>query len=87
MGLIKSIRQDTLAAEARRAREQGHVVFAAMLNVPISQSSANQPSGSVSGWAEIIEGIEAEGWMLTSWAVCQDKAGRPQAYPVFRRAA
>lgn len=40
-------------------------------------------SGSIAGWAEQIEAIEDAGWELTSWSVCTDAKGRPEAYPLL----
>jgi hypothetical protein len=82
VGLIKDAKQNMLASEAKRAIEEGRTVFAPMLNIPITQSNS---IGSIAGWAEMIEGIEACGWQLTHWSVTQDAKGRPQAYPLFRR--
>ncbi len=84
MGFFKNVKSSVVGAEARRAREEGRTVYVAMLNVPLTQSSSAMPSGSVSGWAEMIETVEAEGWRLDMWTVVQDKKDRPQAYPLFR---
>ncbi len=54
-----------------------------MLNTPVTHHTM---SGSVPGWAEMIKAIEAEGWVLDEWSVAADDKGRPQAYPLFRRA-
>jgi hypothetical protein len=58
-------------------------VFVPKLNTPATASGL---SGAVPGWAEMIESIEAAGWRLDQWAVAEDTKGRPQAYPLFRRA-
>lgn len=42
-------------------------------------------SGSIPGWAEMIEAIEAAGWQLPEWSVAMDSHGRPEANPLFRR--
>ena len=42
-------------------------------------------SGSISGWAEMIESVEACGWRLQQWSVATDEKGRPEAYPLFVR--
>lgn len=80
MGFLKDAKTNALATEARRAREEGRRYFAPMLNTPTSHSGM---TGAVGGWAEMIEGVEAEGWTLTQWAIGQDTKGRPQAYPLF----
>jgi hypothetical protein len=85
MGIFKGARNAVLSGEARRAVEEGRTVFAPMLNVPITQQYSATVSGAVTGWAEMIESIEAEGWRLEHWAIGQDMKGRPQAYPLFRR--
>jgi hypothetical protein len=82
MGWIKDAKQDTLATQARRAIEEGRTVFVPMLNTPMFASAM---SGPVPGWAEMVEAVETQGWHLEHWAIGQDKQGRPQAYPLFRR--
>lgn len=62
--------------EARRAADEGRLIFAARLR--------SGPMGSVSDWAPIIEAVEAEGWTLAEWAVFEGSNG-PTAYPLFRR--
>ncbi|WP_329520419.1 hypothetical protein [Spirillospora sp. NBC_01491] len=56
-------------------------VFAPRLNTPMSQHGM---SGSIAGWAEMIEGIESAGWTMSDWSVSTDQKGRPKAYPLFR---
>jgi hypothetical protein len=70
-----------LATQAARARNEGNVVFAPLLGTPVTQGGL---SGSVAGWAEMIQAIEAEGWLLADWTVAIDRSGRPQAFPLFR---
>jgi hypothetical protein len=82
MGFIKNAKASSIAAEAERARQQGRSVDAPMLTTPMSQHTL---SGSVAGWAEMIEAIESKGWSLAEWSVAHDAKGRPQAYPLFRR--
>jgi hypothetical protein len=82
MGWVKDAKQRELGVEARRALEEGRTVFAPMLNTPMTQHSL---SGSIAGWAEMIESVEQAGWKLTNWSVAHDAKGRPQAYPLFRR--
>ncbi|MGH3356605.1 MAG: hypothetical protein ACRDOJ_11960 [Nocardioidaceae bacterium] len=83
MGIIKQAKSDSLRQEAQRTREQGRTVFAPRLNTPMSQHNL---SGAISGWAEMIEAVESCGWRLAEWAVSTDPKGRPEAYPLFRRA-
>ncbi len=82
MGWIKNAKANLLSEEAARAAAEGRTVFAPMLNTPVTHHTM---SGSVAGWAEMIESIEAEGWVLDQWSVAADDKGRPQAYPLFRR--
>lgn len=82
MGWVKDAKAQTLAAEASRAMAEGRAVFTPMLNTPMTQHTM---SGSVAGWAEMIESVEAQGWAMYHWAVGLDAKGRPQAYPLFRR--
>jgi hypothetical protein len=58
MGFLKDVKSAGIAMEAARAAEEGRTVFAPMLNTPSSNSGL---SGSVGGWAEMIESVEAEG--------------------------
>jgi hypothetical protein len=83
MGFIKQAKVDEMTKEATRAVEEGRTVFAPKLNTPITQHGF---TGSIAGWAEMIEAIESAGWALTDWAVALDSKGRPEAYPLFRRA-
>ncbi len=83
MGLIKQAKENTLRSEAQRAAEQGRSVFAPRLNTPATHHGM---SGAVSGWAEMIEAVESCGWRLAEWSVATDPKGRPEAYPLFRRA-
>lgn len=82
MGFIKDAKQNMVGAEAERALSEGRTVFAPMLNTPMTQPTI---SGSIAGWAEMIETIEAKGWRLDQWSVAHDTKGRPQAYPLFRK--
>jgi hypothetical protein len=83
MGFVKQAKVHGITKEATRAIEEGRRVFAPKLNTPMTQSGL---SGSIAGWAETIEAVEAAGWKLTDWAVAHDSKGRPEAYPLFRRA-
>lgn len=80
MGIFKDAKANMVAQDARKARQAGRQVFAAMLNTPFTQHTM---SGEIADWAIMIEAIEAEGWQLTHWAIGMDTKGRPQAYPVF----
>ena len=82
MGFIKETKSNQLTKEAQRAIEEGRTIFAPRLNTPMSSSGF---TGSISGWAEMIEAIESCGWSLEHWAIAHDDRHRPGAYPVFRR--
>lgn len=82
MGFIKDAKMNMLSTEAARAVTEGRTVFTPKLNTPATQGNA---SGSIAGWAEMIEAVEAAGWAMTAWSVCTDAKGRPEAYPCFRR--
>lgn len=84
MGWIKNAKASLLTEEAARAKAEGRAVFAPMLNTPLMQSGSSNHSGSISGWAEMIEAIEAESWTLTHWSIGSDTKGRAQAYTLFR---
>jgi hypothetical protein len=81
MGFIKDAKVNMVLTEAQRAVQEGRTVFAPKLNTPMTQSGL---SGSIAGWAEMIEGIESAGWRMTDWSVAVDSKGRPEAYPLFR---
>jgi hypothetical protein len=83
MGFLKDTKANMLTTEATRARAEGRSVFVPLLNTPTATSGM---SGSISGWAEMIEAVESAGWRLDQWSVSTDTNGRPQAYPLFRRA-
>lgn len=82
IGAIKKIKSDIVMTEAKRAIEENRSIFTPKLNEPKTQKNI---SGSVSGWAEIIESIESVGWTLIHWSVSEDGKGTAIAYPLFRR--
>jgi hypothetical protein len=82
VGFMKQVKVDEITKEAGRAVAEGRTVFAPKLNTPMTQHGL---SGSIAGWAEMIEAIEGEGWTMTDWSVAHDSKGRPEAYPLFRR--
>lgn len=82
MGLIKSAKATGLARDAQHAIEDGRRTFTPLLNTPAFNAGL---SGAIDTWSTMIDAIEAEGWRLEHWAIGQDKQGKPQAYPLFRR--
>jgi hypothetical protein len=83
MGLVKDTRAAVLRIEAERALQQGRWVFTPTLTT----TTGYETSGSISGWAEMIEAVEEVGWTLYHWSASLDIHGNPQAYPLFRRRA
>lgn len=83
MGIFKDAKSNMLTTEAERAIAEGRTVYVPKLNTPATAAGL---SGAVPGWAEMIEAVEAVGWRLDQWSVSEDTKGRPQAYPLFRRA-
>jgi len=81
MGWIKDAKADMIAKAANRARAEGRAVFLARINNPAADSQA---SGPMSGVAEQIEAVEAQGWVLQQMSYCQDKRGNPEGYYLFR---
>jgi len=64
MGIIKDVKRDSAAKDAARGRAEGRSVFLYKYMVGLS-SSFSEPIG---GAAEVIEGIEAQGWGLYQMA-------------------
>jgi hypothetical protein len=62
VGLLKDSRAKTAAHHANRAAAEGHTVLVFLINVP-RNAIEGQP---ISGVAEQIEAVEAEGWRLAS---------------------
>jgi hypothetical protein len=83
MGFLKQAKANVVAQDAERAAREGRTVFTPRLNTPMTHHGM---SGVVPDWAEMIEAIEAHGWVLHSWSVGTDSKDRPEAYPLFRRA-
>jgi hypothetical protein len=79
MGIFKDAKAKVAGDHARRSAEEGHAVLVFLINVP-----RTTPEGTpVSGVAEQIESVEAEGWRLQSLSA--KDAGSMIA--LFRRAA
>jgi hypothetical protein len=82
MGWVKEAKSNALATEAQRAIEEGRTIFTPRLN---AGNTAHGFSGSIAGWAEMIEAVEECGWRLEHWAASEHD-GRPVGLPLFRRA-
>lgn len=84
MGWVKDAKATAIGKEAARAVSEGRRVFVCRINQPIANSGF---SGSLSGMAEQIEAIEAEGWSLDQSSFSHDHKGHPSGFFVFRRRA
>jgi hypothetical protein len=62
MPFIKDMKADTAAKHARRAAEEGRTVLVFLVDVPRAAGEGKP----VSGVAEQIEAVEAQGWQLQS---------------------
>jgi hypothetical protein len=83
MGLIRNMKAGVVENDAARAFAAGAGVFTPRLNYPATHSPA---SGGIADWSQMVDAIEAVGWRLEHWSVASDAKGRPEAYPLFRRA-
>lgn len=83
MGFIKDSKVASMTTEATKAAEAGRKVFTPKLNMP---GTHHGMSGDIVDWGLMIEGIESVGWTMQQWSVSSDNKGRPEAYPLFRRA-
>lgn len=83
MGIFKDAKVDTITKEAVKAAESGRTWFTPKLNNPSTQHNL---SGDIPDWGLMIAGVESAGWVLEHWSVAMDGKGRPEAYPLFRRA-
>lgn len=81
MGLIKDAKTGTATQHAARAREEGRTVFLYKFNVPSTSSRFSEP---VSGAAEVIEGIERQGWILHQMAYDSQQGGHGSVLLLFR---
>lgn len=81
MGIFKQARASVHASNARRALEEGRTVFLAQIGSSIK-------ADAVSGVAEDIEAVEAEGWRLDqmSYVWSTTLSNHPVGFFLFRRA-
>lgn len=85
MGIFKQAVNDTLAASARKAAEEGRSVFAAQI---ISEIGHINFSGELEKLGSAIETVEAQGWRLdavNTLKVDKMTGDRPLFVCVFRR--
>lgn len=83
MGFITSTKIDGLIKSLDKATEQGRRTVSVRLNTPKTDAEF---SDVIPYWSEAIDEIESRGWVLAEWSVSADSKGRPQAFPLFRRA-
>lgn len=83
MGFFKDAKATALGGEAAKAYADGRALFTPRLNFP---QTMHGMTGDIADWALMVESVEAAGWRLDQWSVGMDAKGRPEAYPVFRRA-
>lgn len=65
MGFVKAAKQESARRDAQRAHAEGRTVFVARY---WDEVAMYQGTGSVSGAAEAIESVEAEGWQLANFS-------------------
>lgn len=82
MGWIKDAKAEAISKEAQRALDEGRTVFVCRVNQGSLQSNY---SGSLSGVAEQIEAIEAQGWQLDQASFSHDHRDHASAFLIFRK--
>ena len=81
MGFIKDVKSQSAGQDAARAAREGRTVLLYRFNVPATSSGF---SGPVSGAAEVIEGIEEQGWWLASMAYDSKQSAHGAVMLLFR---
>jgi hypothetical protein len=81
MGIIKDAKAITASKHAGQARTEGRTVFLYRYNVPATSSGF---SGPVEGAAEVIEAVEASGWVLCDMAYDGAQSKNGAALLLFR---
>lgn len=87
MGFINNIKADTAGTEARKARESGQLVLAYKF---IEANKTSMVTAPMTGIADQIQAVEAEGWTLANMAAGEGKAlggERIALICLFRRTA
>lgn len=82
MGIIKSAKVNAIGEAAREAVSEGRKVFACRVNEGVWKSAY---SGPMSGVAEQIEAVEAEGWSLDNMAAVVGAKSEGSLILLFRR--
>ncbi|WP_030178520.1 hypothetical protein [Streptomyces sp. NRRL S-813] len=71
MGFINNAKGQSAGIEARKARESGQTVLVYKF---IEANSGSRLTGPMTGMAEQIQAVEAEGWVLANMAAAEGKA-------------
>lgn len=74
--------KSSLPKDAQKAFAEGRRLFLCRINQGAFQTSFSTP---LYGIAEVIEGIEAAGWVLDRMSWSQDHRDHPSAFCLFRR--
>lgn len=82
MGWIKGAKQESIGQHAARAVAEGRRVFVCRVN---EGGWGGQWGGVLSGVAEQIEAVEAQGWRLDRASFLPGKGHHVSAYMIFRR--
>ena len=69
---------------AARAVKEGRTVFLYRFNVPAMNSGYSEP---ISGAAEVIEGVEKQGWRFGDFAYDAKQSSHGAVLLLFRRSA
>lgn len=84
MGFLKDAKAESIGKQAARAAQEGRAVFACRVNEGGWNDSY---AGSLSGVAESIEAVEAQGWRLEHSSALPGKGQNVSLFLVFRRTA
>jgi len=79
---FKSSKADDTTKDAQRAIDEGHRIFVLQLRAGMSMTASL--TRQVPGFAEVMESVEALGWVLdkSTFIIHNDK---PSAYLIYRR--
>lgn len=84
MGIIKGIKQGSVADDARRAREEGRQVFVCLFKSGVTHGGMF--SGVLGHVGEMVEAVEAEGWRLDKFGYSDGDDKSDRVVGLFRRA-
>lgn len=83
MGIFSDTKSNVVAADAKKAREQGRSVFVCLFKAGLI--SGGTTSGSLGHVAEMIEAVEAEGWRLDQFGYSDGDSKSDRVVGLFRR--